>query len=163
MRLLLAALLIGGITGCAASYPTVNLQLQRDPQVEARAAGRHREIVAELAPSARTRLQLAGRSFIGRFVECPDGGDIAAIARQEVERAFERATGHQVELLALAVLAGSSADVRAGRGGPLDGLGEMDRLRLQLAMDRRSQFTSTLSNLLKKCADTSASIVQNLK
>jgi hypothetical protein len=42
-------------------------------------------------------------------------------------------------------------------------MGEMESLRLQMAMDRVSKMMSTLSNLLKKISDTSSSIVQNLK
>lgn len=42
-------------------------------------------------------------------------------------------------------------------------LSEIESLRLQMAMDRLSKMMSTLSNLLKKCADTSSQIVQNLK
>jgi len=50
--------------------------------------------------------------------------------------------------------------------GDLDSMsemGEMESLRLQMAMDRMSKMMSTLSNLLKKISDTSNSIVQNLK
>lgn len=42
-------------------------------------------------------------------------------------------------------------------------MGEMESLRLQMAMDRLSKFMSTLSNVLKKIADTQSSIVANLK
>lgn len=42
-------------------------------------------------------------------------------------------------------------------------LGEMESLRLQMAMDRLSKLMSTLSNLLKKASDTAAEITQNLK
>lgn len=42
-------------------------------------------------------------------------------------------------------------------------MGEMESLRLQMAMDRRSKMMSTLSNLLKKVSDTSATITGNLK
>ncbi len=42
-------------------------------------------------------------------------------------------------------------------------MGEMESLRLQMIMDRRSKFISTLSNLLKKISDTQDGIVQNLK
>lgn len=42
-------------------------------------------------------------------------------------------------------------------------MGEMESLRLQMAMDRRSKMISMLSNLLKKISDTSQSITQNLK
>jgi hypothetical protein len=42
-------------------------------------------------------------------------------------------------------------------------MGEMESLRLQMAMDRMSKMMSTLSNLLKKLSDTSSQIAQNLK
>lgn len=42
-------------------------------------------------------------------------------------------------------------------------LGEMESLRLQMAMDRLSKLMSTLSNLLKKASDTSTGITQNIK
>jgi hypothetical protein len=42
-------------------------------------------------------------------------------------------------------------------------MGEMESLRLQMAMDRLSKMISTLSNLLKKIADTNQQITQNLK
>ena len=42
-------------------------------------------------------------------------------------------------------------------------MGEMESLRLQMAMDRMSKMTSTLSNLLKKVSDTEERITANLK
>jgi hypothetical protein len=42
-------------------------------------------------------------------------------------------------------------------------LGEMESLRLQMAMDRLSKMMSTLSNLLKKLSCTASQITQNLK
>ena len=42
-------------------------------------------------------------------------------------------------------------------------LGEMESLRLQMAMDRMSKMMSTLSNLLKKISCTASQITQNLK
>ncbi|MEA2203969.1 MAG: hypothetical protein QOE77_745 [Blastocatellia bacterium] len=42
-------------------------------------------------------------------------------------------------------------------------MGEMESLRLQMAMDRMSKMMSTLSNLLKKMSDTAGAIVQNMK
>ena len=42
-------------------------------------------------------------------------------------------------------------------------MGEMESLRLQMAMDRMSKMMSTLSNLLKKMSDTNSQIVQNMK
>jgi hypothetical protein len=45
----------------------------------------------------------------------------------------------------------------------LSELGETESLRLQMAMDRMSKLMSTLSNLQKKMADTSATVISNLK
>jgi len=42
-------------------------------------------------------------------------------------------------------------------------MGEMESLRLQMAMDRMSKMMSTLSNLLKKSSETAAEITQNIK
>jgi hypothetical protein len=42
-------------------------------------------------------------------------------------------------------------------------MSEMTSLRLQMAMDRRSKFIETLSNVMKKISDTQDSIVQNMK
>lgn len=51
-----------------------------------------------------------------------------------------------------------------GRGGDtLGDLSETESLRLQMAMDRLSKMTETLSNILKKIDDTAQSITQNLK
>ena len=42
-------------------------------------------------------------------------------------------------------------------------MGEMESLRLQMAMDRLSKLMSTISNALKKMSDTAQTITQNLK
>jgi hypothetical protein len=42
-------------------------------------------------------------------------------------------------------------------------LSEMTSLRLQMMMDRRSKFISTLSNIMKKISATQDTLVQNLK
>jgi Mg2+ and Co2+ transporter CorA len=45
----------------------------------------------------------------------------------------------------------------------LSEMGEMESLRLQMAMDRMSKMMSTLSNLLKKISDTASTITANIK
>jgi hypothetical protein len=45
----------------------------------------------------------------------------------------------------------------------LSEMGEMESLRLQMAMDRLSKLMSTLSNLMHKASDTQSAIVQNMK
>lgn len=45
----------------------------------------------------------------------------------------------------------------------LNEMGEMESLRLQMAMDRLSKMMSTLSNVLKKQSDTANEITRNIK
>lgn len=45
----------------------------------------------------------------------------------------------------------------------LSNLSEMQQIRLQMAMDRRSKLISTISNIMKKISDTQNQILQNLK
>jgi hypothetical protein len=50
--------------------------------------------------------------------------------------------------------------------GDLDSMNEMSEMtsmRLQMAMDRRSKFVETLSNMLKKIDGTQEAIIQNMK
>lgn len=50
--------------------------------------------------------------------------------------------------------------------GKLDGMNEMSEmtsLRLQMTMDRRSKFISTLSQIMKKISTTQDTLVQNIK
>jgi putative addiction module CopG family antidote len=50
-----------------------------------------------------------------------------------------------------------------GKLDSLSELSELDMLRLQMMMDRRSKFLEMLSNMMKKIGETQAAIVQNLK
>jgi hypothetical protein len=45
----------------------------------------------------------------------------------------------------------------------LSEMGEMESLRLQMAMDRISKLMSTLSDLLKRASETASAITQNIK
>lgn len=45
----------------------------------------------------------------------------------------------------------------------LSEMGEMESLRLQMAMDRISKMMTTLSNIMKKASETQSSIIQNVK
>jgi hypothetical protein len=61
---------------------------------------------------------------------------------------------------------GQLKSIRDALEGKLDSMSEMSAmtsLRLQMAMDRRSKFVQTLSNIMKKISDTQGTLVQNLK
>jgi putative addiction module CopG family antidote len=59
-------------------------------------------------------------------------------------------------------LAAVAADLR-NRLDSFSDMGEMESLRLQMAMDRMSKMMTTLSNLLKKSSDTASTVIDNLK
>jgi hypothetical protein len=69
------------------------------------------------------------------------------------------------QLLATFYIDGVTSEVDAIRGDldSMSEMGEMESLRLQMAMDRLSKLMSTLSNLLKRLACTASKITQNLK
>ena len=53
----------------------------------------------------------------------------------------------------------SEAELDQVAGGATD----TEMINLQMAMDRRSQFVQTMSNIMKKMSSTQDSIVQNIK
>lgn len=57
----------------------------------------------------------------------------------------------------------SAKDTVKNKLDSMSEMGEMESLRLQMAMDRLSKLMSTLSNLLKKISDTASAITQNIK
>lgn len=54
-------------------------------------------------------------------------------------------------------------DGLANQKDSMSEMGEMESLRLQMAMDRLSRMMSTLSNIMKKASKTQQSITQNMK
>jgi oligoendopeptidase F len=62
-----------------------------------------------------------------------------------------------------AIEAFEKANNLADKLDAMNEMSEMTSLRLQMMMDRRSRFISTLSNIMKKISTTQETIVQNLK
>lgn len=79
--------------------------------------------------------------------------------RLQVPRVAEGATTLALELDAARALQDEARQALDA----LSEMGEMESLRLQMAMDRLSKLMSTLSNMLKKSSDTANAIVQNIK
>jgi len=57
----------------------------------------------------------------------------------------------------------SAIDKAKGDLDSMSEMGEMESLRLQMAMDRMSKMMSTLSNVMKQVSDTERAITGNLK
>lgn len=75
---------------------------------------------------------------------------------------FVRIDLHDGQITSLSQLDGLADELRS-KLDSMSEMGEMESLRLQMAMDRRSKFLTTLSNLLKKISETEQGIIQNLK
>lgn len=100
--------------------------------------------MADAIASAQTELRKAQKAIAAGRAARPPRSQAPAV----------RATVSELEAAA--------DDVKAELDA-LSEMGEMESLRLQMAMDRLSKLMSTLSNILKKSSDTSAQITQNLK
>lgn len=75
---------------------------------------------------------------------------------------YERTDLHPGRIVRVEDLQTILSDVK-GKLDSLSELGEMESLRLQMAIDRLSKLMSTLSNLLKKASETDAGLTQNIK
>jgi len=67
---------------------------------------------------------------------------------------------------AATITSGQLASVKSQISQSLDSLSELSEtqsLRLQMAMDQRSKFIETLSNIEKSISDVDDSILQNMK
>lgn len=100
----------------------------------------------------------------GDFANCllftPPSDSHALLARAIWTRATaSMANGKPATLAELQ----SIFDALTGQLDTLSEMSEMTSLRLQMAMDRRSKFVATLSNVMKKISTTQDGIVANLK
>ena len=172
--LLLAIVLLTGLpvlaqrNSATISSPHAVRDVRRDFALEQAAMARNHRLAALLQPEAKAKLDLATRALIAHLASGPEDADPYAFAQQEVRSKFPQLSGEQSNLLSFYVLAEvarilSDPDELKGK---LDGMNEMSEitsLRLQMMMDRRSKFISTLSNIMKKVSTTQEAVVQNLK
>jgi hypothetical protein len=122
----------------------------------------NRDVIAALVADAEGRaLELSERGLGGK----------RAYARVKIALPDPESPGG-VQFAVVALVEGTlksrcqlegARDALQGRLDSMSEMGEMESLRLQLAMDRLSKMMSTLSNVLKKISDTSQTITQNLK
>lgn len=118
-----------------------------------------------------------GRSAPQAIILPPQQSHSLATAAPQARK--ERMLAEARDLLARAELAGQKYEPAPGQPSQaelgksieqvksdldsMSEMGEMESLRLQMAMDRLSKMMSTLSNLLKKISDTASAITSNIK
>ena len=175
---ILVVLSIGLLTGlpvlaqrdsATISSPHAVRVVHRDFALEQAAMARNHRLVALLQPEAKAKLDLATRALLAHLASGPEDADPYAFAQHEVQSKFPHLSrGEQSDLLSFYVLAEvarilSNPEELKGRLDGMNEMSEMTSLRLQMMMDRRSKFISTLSNIMKKVSTTQEAVVQNLK
>jgi hypothetical protein len=146
--------------------PDALREVRRDFAVEQAARTRISTLAASLRPEDRAKLDLAARAVLAELASGAGDADPYPLLRREVRSRFGRLSAEQADLLSFYVLArvagilSNPEDLK--RNGP-DEMSEMTTLRLQMMMDRRSKFMSTLSNVMKKTSHTQNTLIQNLK
>lgn len=143
-------------------------ELHRDPAFEQQVLARQTKQALFLRPEAKTKLSIAVNAVLARLAATSAASDVSSVAFEEVNRQFRRLAGPQSDLLSFYVLAelsrilGTNKELK-DRLDSMNEMSEMTSLRLQMMMDRRSAFLSTLSNIMKKISSTQDQLVQNLK
>ena len=116
----------------------------------------------------RSRPDAASRAVLNSLAKNSNSGDPLLLARAQVETQFVGLSEHQSDLLSFYILddVAQLLAVQNDLKRKLDDMNEMSEmtsLRLQMMMDRRSKFISTVSNITKKISTTQDTLVQNLK
>ncbi len=171
--LLVIALLIGSpvlaqSNRATASSPGTVREVHRDFTLEQAALARAQRLASLIQPEAKAKLDLATRALLTHLASGSENADPYAIVQQELRSKFARLSIEQSNLLSFYVLAEAARllphpDKLKGKLNGMNEMSEMTSLRLQMTMDRRSKFISTLSNMMKKISTTQDTLVQNIK
>ena len=124
----------------------------------------HQRLSQQLSPGVKLRIRRMAPRYLERAQFFHDPQSLYREALTQLRIQFPTASHREADVLATYLLGVAAA----GQGSrealdSLNEIGESEALRLQMAMDRMSKLMSTLSNLLKKTADTQNAMVQNIK
>ncbi len=121
-----------------------------------------------LQPEARIKCERVVKLISARAATGAGEADLVSAAQKELRGSFTRLTDTQCDLLTCYVLskAGrtiSPRDTTHAAPRKKTDLDERTAGNLQMQMDRKSKFNSTISNMLKKISDTQDALVGNIK
>jgi len=127
----------------------------------------------ELAEDLVSSLGPAGEAALAETIDTIGNDPEVMADPQQFFAALERTLQRQLTEHGLAVPPEGFDNLEQAPDGQIDKIkqhldsmsemGEMESLRLQMAMDRMSKMISMLSNVLNKTSDTASQITQNLK
>jgi hypothetical protein len=122
-------------------------------------ASQHEKFQRLLPAETKRRIDLLVPEFEKETRRSKPGTNFRALAETQVRRTFQKLSPQQADVLTFELLKGTFDQMQDSSGD----MSQMDQLTLQQAMDKKSQFESIFSNLLKSFSDTQDSIVQNIK
>jgi hypothetical protein len=149
--------------------PSLDVQpVSRNFKLEQIAFARSKRLKSILNPDTRAKLDPVTERLLGHLATNSRKVDLDSLVQQEIRSKYPKISNEQPNLLSFYVFAEAARiiSVQDDLKNKLDGLNEMSEmnsLRLQMTMDRRSKFISTLSNIMKKISTTQDTLVQNIK
>jgi hypothetical protein len=129
--------------------------IQLNPEISLQ----HQRIQNHLPAQTKQKLARMVPDFDRQVRASKKGTDLRELATAEVRKQFPHLTPQQTNVLAFNLL----KDAYDNSQNSLGDMSAMDQMQLQMAMDKKSQFESMLSNMLKSISDTSDSVIQNIK
>jgi hypothetical protein len=137
-------------------------KVQRDFTLEQQVSVRTKKIGAQLQTRTKKKLDVISQRLLKQFISSPKNIDIYSLARKQIHKEFPKISDKQTEVLMVYTIGGLTEEKKK-KLKRMNEMSEMTSLRLQMTMDRRSKFISTLSQLMKKISTTQDTLVQNIK
>ena len=137
-------------------------KVQRDFTLEQQVSVRTKKIESQLQTRTKKKLDDISTRLLNQLISNPRNIDIYSLARKQIHKEFPKISNKQTEVLIVYTIGGLTEKMIKKLKG-MNEMSEMTTLRLQMTMDRRSKFISTLSNLMKKISTTQDTLVQNIK
>ncbi len=153
------------------------------------AVRRNARLAGNLSPSAKSKVESAAAALAAAAKQQPamSAAQLQSSARASVIRAFPNLQGMDIEAVVFLVVMKCTQDeesdlkqmmnamqkndaakqgVRSAQtnsANQVSDMSDMDSMRLQMLMDRRSKLLDAMSNVMKSTSDTQSAIIGNLK
>ncbi|MEN8118575.1 MAG: hypothetical protein ABFS16_16450 [Bacteroidota bacterium] len=146
----------------------VTKKVDHNVRLEQNAFIRSHKIDGLLTPDVKKQLDKITQELFNKMVSETNSVDYDSFVKTKLRRNFKNLSEEQSNLLEFHVLSEvaqiiSDQDELESKLNNMNEMSEMTSLRLQMTMDRRSKFISTLSQIMKKISSTQDSLVQNIK
>ncbi len=140
-------------------------KVQRNLTLEQHVSVRAKKIGLQLQPKTKKKLNTISQRLLRQLISSPSNIDVYSLTQRLIQKEFPKISDEQTDVLTVYTIGGLVGLMEKKLNGKDDRseMSEMTSLRLQMTMDRRSKFISTLSNIMKKISTTQDTLVQNIK